>query len=358
MAGMCFEPASQSDVTASMPRPAPGRAIDPVRLEPVDEVVITTLVDNVYDALLVDDPQVTRAPFSAGRAAAAQFEEGSTTVGLRAEHGFSALVTVRRGTAVTRLLFDTGLSPDAMVVNAERLDVDLGDIQAVVLSHGHFDHAGGLSGLAGRRGLRSLPMVVHPGIWTKRRIAIPGREPQELPTLSRRSLDGEGLAVLERRHPSLLVDDSVLITGEVDRTTDFENGMPPSHQAWDGDHWLHDPWVEDDQALVVHVRGRGLVVLTGCGHAGAVNIVRHAQRLTGVTSSPRPRRRTAPVRTGVRADHRADRRCAGVAGPRASGPRALHRVARATRAWRGAPRGLGAGQQRLRLPTAGRLSRH
>jgi len=56
----------------------------------------------------------------------------------------------------------------------------------------------------------------------------------------------------------------------------------PPHRAWTGDGWEHDPLVQDDQALVVHVRGRGLVVLTGCGHAGAINIVRHAQRLTGV----------------------------------------------------------------------------
>jgi 7,8-dihydropterin-6-yl-methyl-4-(beta-D-ribofuranosyl)aminobenzene 5'-phosphate synthase len=68
----------------------------------------------------------------------------------------------------------------------------------------------------------------------------------------------------------------------VDRTTEFERGMPPPHQAWTGTAWAHDPAVRDDQALVVHVRGRGLVVLTGCGHAGAINIVRHARRLTGV----------------------------------------------------------------------------
>ena len=62
----------------------------------------------------------------------------------------------------------------------------------------------------GRRGTRSLPMVVHPMIWTRRRLAVPGREPDELPTLSKRALKGEGFAVIERREPSLLADGSVV----------------------------------------------------------------------------------------------------------------------------------------------------
>jgi 7,8-dihydropterin-6-yl-methyl-4-(beta-D-ribofuranosyl)aminobenzene 5'-phosphate synthase len=279
---MCGSPPGPGQVARAVPRSAAGPAVDPIALEPVDEIVITTLVDNVYDALLTGDGRTTRAPFSAGLAQAPQFETGSTTVGLMAEHGFSALVSVRRGTTTTTLLFDTGLSPDAMVTNAGRLGADLSQIQAVILSHGHFDHAGGLAGLAGRQGTRSLPMVVHPKIWTRRRQAVPGREPEELPTLSKRALEAEGLAVIERREPALLAGGCVLITGEVDRTTEFERGMPAAHQEWTGSAWQHDPLVIDDQALVAHVRGRGLVVLTGCGHAGAVNIVRHAQRLTGV----------------------------------------------------------------------------
>jgi 7,8-dihydropterin-6-yl-methyl-4-(beta-D-ribofuranosyl)aminobenzene 5'-phosphate synthase len=279
---MCEGHANPQQTEAAVPRPAAGAAVDPIGLEPVDEIVVTTLVDNIYDALLTDDARTTRAPFRVGTARAPQFEAGSTTVGLMAEHGFSALVSVRRGDTTISLLFDTGLSPDAMVTNADRLGVDLSQIQAVVLSHGHFDHAGGLAGLAGKRGTRSLPMVVHPMIWTRRRLALPGREPEELPTLSKRALEGEGFAVIERREPSLLLDGCVLITGEVDRTTEFEHGMPPAHQAWTGSQWQHDPLVIDDQALVVHVRGRGLMVLTGCGHAGAINIVRQAQRLTAV----------------------------------------------------------------------------
>ncbi len=125
---MCDSPADPPQAAAAAPRPAAGSAIDPIALEPVDEIVITTLVDNVYDAVLADDGRTTRAPFSIGPAQAPQFEAGATTVGLMAEHGFSALVRVRRGTTTTTLLLllvDTGLSPGAMLTNAGRPGADL-----------------------------------------------------------------------------------------------------------------------------------------------------------------------------------------------------------------------------------------
>jgi 7,8-dihydropterin-6-yl-methyl-4-(beta-D-ribofuranosyl)aminobenzene 5'-phosphate synthase len=228
---VCEASATAADIRRATPRPVTGAAVDPIVLEPVDEVVVTTLVDNVYDALLDSDETVKRGPFSAGTAEAPQFESGVTTIGLMAEHGFSALITVRRGSATTSILFDTGLSPDAMVTNARRLGLDLASVQAVVLSHGHFDHSGGLAGLAGRRGARALPILVHPLVWTRRRLATPGSEGQEWPTLSRRSLADEGFEIIERREPSLLLDGAILITGEVDRTTDFEHGMPPDASA-------------------------------------------------------------------------------------------------------------------------------
>jgi 7,8-dihydropterin-6-yl-methyl-4-(beta-D-ribofuranosyl)aminobenzene 5'-phosphate synthase len=251
-------------------------------LEPVDEVVITTLVDNSYDALMADVGPARRARNATiPKVDAPQFVDGQTHTGLVAEHGFSALVTTRRGDTSHTVLFDTGVSPTGMATNFSRLGLDAGDIEVVVLSHGHFDHAGGLSGLAKLRGRSGLPLAVHPLVWTKRRFALPDQPAWELPTLSRSALEAEGLEVIERRQPSLLLDGSVLITGEVDRTTDFERGMP-NHEAWRDGRWEPDPTILDEQALVVHVRGRGLVVLTGCGHAGAVNIARHALRLTGV----------------------------------------------------------------------------
>ena len=270
------------EATQGMPRPVEGPAVDPITLAPVDEVVVTTLVDNSYDGLMPDmGPAKRRAMRRTPPIPAPQFEGGATMPGLVAEHGFSALVTVRRGERSHTLLFDTGVSPDGMADNMERLGIDAGDIEIVVLSHGHFDHAGGFPGLARlRRRNGGLPLTLHPLVWSRRRVIFSGQQ-WELPTLRRSSLEAEGFTVVERRQPSLVLDDSVLVTGEVDRTTDFETGMP-GHEALVDGRWEPDPLVLDDQALVVNVAGRGLVVVTGCGHAGAVNIARHAMRLTGV----------------------------------------------------------------------------
>jgi 7,8-dihydropterin-6-yl-methyl-4-(beta-D-ribofuranosyl)aminobenzene 5'-phosphate synthase len=182
--------------------------------------------------------------------------------------------------APTPLLFDIGVSPGGMADNMERLALDASAIETVVLSHGHFDHAGGFEGLARLRAGIGVPLTVHPLVWTRRRLALPGREPWGLPTLRRSSLEAEGFEVIERRQPSLLLDGSVLITGEVDRTTEFEQGHP-LFQAYRDGHWQPDPLILDDQALVANLRGRGLVVLTGCGHSGIVNILRYVRKLTG-----------------------------------------------------------------------------
>jgi 7,8-dihydropterin-6-yl-methyl-4-(beta-D-ribofuranosyl)aminobenzene 5'-phosphate synthase len=199
---------------------------------------------------------------------------------LIAEHGFSALITVTKADRVHRFLFDTGTSPDGVTQNLRRLDIDLSSIEAIVCSHGHFDHTTGLDGLVRTLGQVGMPVLIHPHFWRRRRLQIPGRDPREIPTTSRRALIEAGFDIIEERQPSFLFGRSVLITGEIARTTGYEPGFPPQ-QAWLGGHWEPDPLVLDDQALIVNVRDRGLVVLTGCGHAGVVNIARYARRLTG-----------------------------------------------------------------------------
>jgi 7,8-dihydropterin-6-yl-methyl-4-(beta-D-ribofuranosyl)aminobenzene 5'-phosphate synthase len=258
---------------------------EPLPLEPVDELSVLTVCDNTVDMLLPDEGPAKR-PSMAGQQRHGPTLPAPTLIGGRspdapvAQHGFSALVEIRKGGRVTRLLFDTGVTPTGCVDNLHRLGRDPGDIAAIVCSHGHFDHTTGLSGLAARLG-RNLPVLLHPEFWTRRRLAIPGADPVEIPTTSRRALEDAGFGLIEQRQPSFLYDRSVLITGEVDRVTGFEKGFP-AHQAWRGTDWAPDPLILDDQALVANVAGRGLVVLTGCGHAGVINICRYAQRLTGV----------------------------------------------------------------------------
>jgi 7,8-dihydropterin-6-yl-methyl-4-(beta-D-ribofuranosyl)aminobenzene 5'-phosphate synthase len=256
-----------------------------IPLEPVDAVHITTLMDNVSDALLLDQGPAKRAGIASGgqppRVRAPLLEGGEVTEALLAEHGFSALVGVTKNGREHRVLFDAGVTPDGAVENMRRLDLSPKDIEAIVLSHGHFDHTVGMDGLVRALGRPALPVIIHPEFWSRRRIAIPGRDPFEIPSTSKSALQGAGFEVIEERQPSFLLDNSLLITGEVDRTTDFEQGFP-IHQAFRDGDWQPDPLILDDQAAVLHVRDRGLVVLTGCGHAGIVNIVRYAQRLTSI----------------------------------------------------------------------------
>jgi 7,8-dihydropterin-6-yl-methyl-4-(beta-D-ribofuranosyl)aminobenzene 5'-phosphate synthase len=155
-----------------------------------------------------------------------------------------------------------------------RLGIDPSSIEAIVCSHGHFDHTTGPDGLVRTLGPVNLPVLIRPHFWRRRRIVLPGRAPVELPTTSRRALIGAGFEIIEEQQPSFLFDRSVLVTGEVARTTGYEPGFPPQ-QAWLGGHWQPDPLVLDEQALIVNASGPGLVVITGCGHAGVINIARY-----------------------------------------------------------------------------------
>jgi 7,8-dihydropterin-6-yl-methyl-4-(beta-D-ribofuranosyl)aminobenzene 5'-phosphate synthase len=257
-----------------------------ILLNPVERVEVLTLIDNVLDLLLLST-DVAKRMGPAGTEGqrmpvveAPLLESGDAADAPVAEHGLSFLVSVTSGAGRRTLLFDTGSTVGTVVHNLRALGVSSGEIESIVLSHGHFDHTTGLNGLA--KVLQPLPpLLVHPDFWLRRRVAIPGREPYELPTTSAAKVRAAGFPVTERREPSSLLDGGVLVTGEIERTTDFEQGMP-LHQAFRDGEWQPDPLIADDQALVANVSGRGLVVITGCGHAGVINTVRYARKLTGV----------------------------------------------------------------------------
>jgi 7,8-dihydropterin-6-yl-methyl-4-(beta-D-ribofuranosyl)aminobenzene 5'-phosphate synthase len=243
-----------------------------IPLRSVDEVRVTIVMDNSFDFLLPSTPVARRV-----RLGPSPF----THLQPRAEHGFSALLTTRLGEQTGRVLFDTGVSPDGILRNLDVMEIDPRDFQAVILSHGHADHANGLEGLAHRVGERSLPLVLHPDAYLERKVVLPNGHETLLPPPRKSDLRAAGIEVIEERGPSMLLDGTVLVSGEVARVTDFERGFA-SHHALRGGEWLPDPLIHDDQCAIVHLRGKGLVIVTGCGHAGIVNIVRNARAITGI----------------------------------------------------------------------------
>ena len=243
-----------------------------LRLKTVDRAEITIVVDNFVDVLMAGSEGVHRYLAS----------DLSDREQLVAEHGFSALVTVESEGRRSSALYDAGLTPDALGRNLDVLGVPVKELRAIVISHGHADHHGGLEGLFARYGRSRLPLVIHPEAWRERKVVFPTGSELRLPPPSRADLEAEGLQLIEERDQTLLMDDTILVSGQIERVTEFEKGFP-IHFVRSAGGWEPDPMIWDDQSLIVNVKDKGLVIVAGCSHAGAVNILHNAQRLTGET---------------------------------------------------------------------------
>lgn len=238
----------------------------------VDSVDILLVMDNSIDLLLPSSDVVQRYLLGPN-----PFERSIPF----AEHGFSALIRVKQGDKSGTVLFDTGVSRKGILYNLDALEINARDIQAIILSHGHADHAMGLPGLIDRLGSRNLPLVIHPDAYLERKLVLPNGSEMRLPPPKKQDFQRESIEIIEEVGPSMLVDNMVLVSGEVSRRTEFERGFPVHYAKRNGD-WKPDPLIMDDQCAIVNVRNKGLVVITGCGHAGIVNTLLHAQSLTGV----------------------------------------------------------------------------
>jgi 7,8-dihydropterin-6-yl-methyl-4-(beta-D-ribofuranosyl)aminobenzene 5'-phosphate synthase len=242
-------------------------------LKEVDRVEITTLMDNYVDVLLRSSEFVTRPALSKGA------EIPTDT--LVAEHGLSQLVTVFSGEKSHTILFDTGYTQTGVPHNLQQLGINLDTVEAVVLSHGHMDHTGSLYPILERLH-RPITIVVHPeafhapryfGLGDGRKLLFPS-------TLKRDELARAGGEVLESKGPLLLGEGTVMVTGEIERTTSFEQGLPNAVLERDGKE--ESDSIRDDQSLVINLKGKGLVVVSGCAHAGIVNTILYAKKITRV----------------------------------------------------------------------------
>lgn len=250
----------------------------PLELREVDEVEVLVLADNFTDVTAPQSESVHRTERVSGNVRSSTHFAGEVPVALRAEHGFGALITTRIGREVHQLVFDTGSSPDGFSWNSEVLGVDLAEVEGVVLSHGHFDHTGGLDGVLRKAKRRPLPLYAHPHIWRKREQPGSRLSAYGSPTLDRASVESHSVTVHENTGPALLAASTALITGEIPRNSEFERGVP-QQKAFVSDEWVEDEKTWDDQAIILNIRNKGLLVLTGCGHSGIVNTLEYAARL-------------------------------------------------------------------------------
>jgi 7,8-dihydropterin-6-yl-methyl-4-(beta-D-ribofuranosyl)aminobenzene 5'-phosphate synthase len=236
-----------------------------LNLREADRLEVTILADNYTDLLLLQSTEVVK-----------RLRVPPPQAPL-AEHGLSCLLKVYAGSEEHAVLMDAGISATCLFHNAGLLKVDLSQIESVVLSHGHFDHFGGLLELLNRV-TKGIPLVLHPDAFLQRRLNAPviGR-PVGMPALDEEALKETGAMLHQTKGAFTLASDLVLVTGEVERVTDFERGFPWAEAKIDSD-WVVDPF-HDDQGVAVKVKGRGLVVIGGCSHAGIINTVKHAQKV-------------------------------------------------------------------------------
>lgn len=178
-------------------------------------------------------------------------------------------------------LFDAGPEPYAFERNARRLALDLAGVEAVGLSHGHWDHAGGLpaalSLVKRANGGRPVPTHVSPDMFVKRGRLMPDGSVFPLGDVpSPRTLEAAGARVVSDPLPRLLLDGTVFVSGEVPRVTSYEPGLPNQVRRTADGTWVPDPLMLDERFVAAHVRGLGIVVFSSCSHAGIVNVMRHA----------------------------------------------------------------------------------
>jgi len=247
-------------------------------LREVDRVSILTLQDNYVDVLAMDGNDVIERPFLVKNPTKAGATLSLSPV---AEHGFSTFITVVADEQERSMLFDFGCSPHGAAFNADLLSVDLTRVEALALSHGHMDHFGGMKQLVERTNRSDLELVAHPGVFKESRfVKTPTGYQLIFPTLARADVEALGVSVVESEVPRQVLDGNALFLGEIPRNCDFERGMPNAFQKNDGEESFDT--IEDDSSMVFHLRGKGLVILSGCAHAGIVNTVNHAREVTGV----------------------------------------------------------------------------
>jgi len=248
------------------------------------DVAITILVDNRADLLLKSSDTVKYY--------------GDEP--LLAEHGFAALIHLRE--VGVRILWDSGMTAGTLMENMRRLKVDPHTIDVIALSHGHGDHTAGMTAVLQAMALlpqardwpatatmeeierytatRRVPLVAHPAAFRERwAIQEDGRKHGPIMGPPRAEWEAAGAEVILSEGPYRLAE-GCWTSGMVPRTGWEVSGLGKTRYYRQGGAF-HRDLLEDDQAIVIHLRDKGLLVISGCAHAGIMHTVHHAQQISG-----------------------------------------------------------------------------
>lgn len=237
-----------------------------------EKIVITVITDNYYDQIRTDD-RIARRHRPAGSVL-----DGS----LHAEHGLAFHVETTVKGRPHSFLFDFATDVRGVRRNMDLLEIDLAEIEALALSHDHFDHQAAMVGLleAGKGGMpKGIPFYVGEGFFAGTYWRTPDGQVIDLLALRREEVDRLGLVrIVEVESPTPIVP-GAFSTGRIEQVTEYER-IPPVFVTRAGDRFVQEEFV-GEQAIVLNAKGKGLVVLSGCAHRGIVNAVKQAQRMTG-----------------------------------------------------------------------------
>lgn len=240
-------------------------------LSSIDELSIYETMDNYYDGLLVPQKDVQRFGYFWPNIQTSPFPA------IVSEHGFSCYIVVKTGNVKRAIVFDFGLSCNGVTGNMAMMGLDPSKVVAAVLSHGHFDHYGGVENVI-ETIPEKIPLYVGPDVFCKRYIHFPTKQ-IDLGALDEALIKRLNCDLCVVNEPKEIIPGAMLI-GPVSRVTEFEQSSPGIMIEREG--VLEQDGFNDELSMVFNVNGKGLVVLTACAHAGIINIIRQAVEVTGI----------------------------------------------------------------------------
>ena len=255
------------------------------KIDYVENISLTVLVDNKADLIVKSSEHV----------------KYFTDKPLLAEHGFAVLI--QADDAEGKILWDAGVSKVALIENMRRMEQDFRTISIIALSHGHSDHYGAMTAILNEMRLKpeakewgetptqqeiedllagwQIPLVAHPAAFRERwwrkaggKLVGPTLPPPE------QAWKAAGAKIMLSEEPYELAP-GCWTTGYIPRESFEKSGRPTKMFYRNGSDFIRDD-LDDDQAIVIHVKDKGLIVLSGCAHSGIVNTVNYAKAFTGM----------------------------------------------------------------------------